>query len=301
MNIDKLKNYQLTASIHTLNIKVPGLVANIDDSIKDCLTISARQDNNRQIFSSIIINPNKLGGDLYSFHDFEIAFNKILEGAGIHIDEYELIRSDLRLDSFDQDHYQLFGKLNMLLIGCIANAYSTQNNYRTFDLFSQKQLSTAIKSRYFEVEHYDKIAESHGTDPAASRLELRSKDFKNGHLKNIPDEFITHWGSRLSRAIENFEETQIKFNSELYKLFTEQIRTKKVKSIIDFCAKYQDCIFTKRQLIDLLLATSSISPDQAKTKASNLIKRYKIELFTERNLKKAINEILRATEDFFAY
>ena len=57
------------------------------------------------------------------------------------------------------------------------------NTYRTTDLFTQKQLSVAVKNKYFECENYDKRAESKGLDMAACRLEERCKSLDGADLK----------------------------------------------------------------------------------------------------------------------
>ena len=81
----------------------------------------------------------------------------------------------MRFDSFDPEHYRDYAKLNRYLISARAVTYNVQNCYDSRNLFSQKQVSVAIKNKRFECENYDKAAESGGRDPAYARLELRSK------------------------------------------------------------------------------------------------------------------------------
>lgn len=300
MNIDKLRDYDLTASIHTLAVKVPGFIVNPPEPIKRCIRVSSRQGKDGQIQTTLVINPNKaLEGltpdpDLYDFDSFNHALDKIL--MGLHIDNYKLIRCDMRLDSFDPDHYERFSKLNRVLIACLANAYKTSNNYRTLDLFSQQQLSIAIKNRYFEAENYDKQAESRGKDPACSRLELRSKSWDG---QSIHKEFTQHWADRWAKALSAYALTQQVYNDELVRVFTEQSRTKKYRNISDFIIKNQGCIFCKSQMVDLILRTTNLSQEQAVIKARNLTKRYHFELFNPGDLAKAVNEIMRSIYAFF--
>lgn len=168
MNVNKRNNYQLTGSIHTLSlISLP--VTDIDESIAPCFdTLSSREN-----LSYSKINANKLVGDLFSYDEFKTAFDTILGGAGI--ESYSLSRFDMRFDSFDPEHYRDYAKLNRYLISALAVTYNVQNCYDSRNLFSQKQLSVAIKNKRFECENYDKEAESGGRDPAYARLELRSK------------------------------------------------------------------------------------------------------------------------------
>ena len=57
----------------------------------------------------------------------------------------------------------------------LAVTYKVKNTYRSTNLFTQKQLSVAIKNKYFEIENYDKEAESGGADAAKSDLKKEAK------------------------------------------------------------------------------------------------------------------------------
>lgn len=67
----------------------------------------------------------------------------------------------------------------------------------------------------------------------------------------------------------------------------------------DFLLQYQDCIFCKKQLIEFLQRF----PDRIKNPVSyaeNFKKRYRIEYFSEKDVRYAVNEILRAAGTFFS-
>lgn len=295
MNPMKLKEYSLTGSIHTLAVRSQGLVENVPQEIENCITTSTKMKGATEI-TTTIINPNKMQGDLYKYSELYSAMGTILSAAGI--DDYSLIRADLRLDSFDPEHYKQYAKLNKYLISALALTYSVKNCYRSTDLFSQAQLSVAIKNRYFEAENYDKHAESEGTDAAQSRLELRSKDFAS---ENLPKEFTERWFLRLDRALTNLDKVQSRYNDELIRIYEEGKDAKpcRFRTVTDFIIMYQDCIFTKSQLIDLLSRIPEVGPGKAKTKAENHKKRYGIEYFSQRDMRAAVSEIKRATCAFF--
>lgn len=298
MNKQKLLDYNLTGSIHTLQLKTQGDVGSVQDQVVPCITVNTQHIND-DIVSSCLINPNKLTGDLYTYSDFETAFQTILVGAGIV--DYRLVRVDLRLDNFDQDHYRRFAKLNKYLISAMAIAYPTRNCYRTVNLFSQEQLSIAIKNRYFELENYDKVAESNGLDTAKSRLEERSKSWAESD-KDIPNEFCQHWSRRWQKALTCLDKVQMRFNDELERLYLTGRHTYpcRFRSLTDFLIEFQDCIFTSSQLIDLLQRLPEIgSKEKAINRARNHKKRYGIEYFSKRDVKAAIAEIQRATKSFF--
>ena len=246
--------------------------------------------------SASLRNPNKLHGEIYHYSELYSVMGEILAAAGI--DEYSLIRADLRLDSFDPKHYEQYAKLNKYLISALAVTYSVKNCYRSTDLFSQAQLSIAIKNRHFEAENYDKEAESGGSDVAKSRLELRSKSFE---AENLPNEFTGHWFLRLDKALTNLDRVQARYNDELIRLYHEgkDADPCQFRSVTDFIIMYKDCIFTKAQLIDLLSRIPEVGPDKAKVKAENHKKRYGIEFFSLNDMRAAVGEIKRATIAFF--
>ena len=130
----------------------------------------------------------------------------------------------------------------------LAVTYSVDNCYRTTDLFSQEQLSVAIKNKYLEAENYDKHAESHGTDLAFSRLELRSKSWSD---KDFRKEFVDHWFLRWDKALANIDEVQMRYNTALIEIYNRDRNAypHRFRSVTDFVMQYQDNIFCRRQLV----------------------------------------------------
>ena len=289
-----MEGYQLTASVHTLAIKTAERVENVDEDVSKAVLVSNRENGQE---STLVINPNKILGDLYKYSEFEAAFGSILGGCGV--EDYSLVRVDLRMDSYDSGFYQRFAKLHRLLIACLAVTYSVRNVYRSANLFSGQQLSVAAKNRRFEVEFYDKSAESGGVDIAESRLELRSKDWKDN--KDIKYEFTVHWSDRLGKALKNVNLVYKRFNDEMEKAYLEgrDAFPKRFRSINDFLAQNQDRIFTKQQLIDLLGRLPEVGADRAKVKAKNFIQRYGLEVIKIKDLERAVAEIERSTAAFF--
>ena len=297
MNKAKLINYRLTGSIHTLAVKTKGLVEAVEESVSKCIISSSQVKDDGRTTTSIV-NPNKLGvGEIVKFSEFEAAFDTILAGAGIS--DYSIVRVDMRFDSYDPEHYQAYAKLNRYLISALAVCYDVRNCYRSTDLFSQKQLSIAIKNKYFELENYDKAAESDGTDIAQSRLEERSKAWTDTDLRR---EFCEHWFNRWDKALRCLDEVQKRYNDELVRIYTDgkNAYPRQFRSVTDFLLEYQGCIFTKAQMIDLLSRIPEVGSDKAKTKAENFKKRYGIEYFSQNDAKTAVDEIKRATVAFFA-
>lgn len=294
MDKQKLNNYKLTGSIHTLSVKSDGVVEDVQPEVSDCIIASTHTKNGTTTTS--IINPNKLVGDVFTYSEFDTVLNTILAGSGI--DKYTLIRADMRFDSYEPEHYHDYAKLNRYLISALAVTYKVDNCYRSENLFSQQQLSIAIKNKYFECENYDKAAESHGTDAASSRLEVRSKSWADNDLRR---EFAEHWFMRWDKALKNLDQVHKRYNDELEKIYLagRQAYPKKFRSLTDFLMQYQGCIFCKAQMIDLLSRFPEVGPEKARTRAENHKKRYGIEYFSRRDVAAAVEEVKRATLDFF--
>ena len=281
----------MTGRIHTISIKTEDEITNGDQRIDNCMK-SIRRADGKGITASII-NPNRLLGDIYKYSEFETALETITAGAGIT--DYWITRVDMRFDSFDKEHYKKYAKLNRLLVSMIAATYDVKNRYRTVDLFSERQLSVALKTDEFEVENYDKARESNEKDRAKSRFELRSKRMKG---RSIEKEFCENWPKRWRKALKNFKAVGERYNEELIRIYRIGCTEfpKQFAGITDFLIKYQNCIFTKEQLLTLLEKLGVQNPE---TKYKNHKQRYGIELFRIEDVECAINEINIQTRKFF--
>ena len=310
MNKKKLQDYKLTGSLHTLSIKSPGVVENVPEDVSKC--ISSSSVHTKGVKTTSVINPNKLMGDVFKFSEFKTTMDTILSAAGIT--DYQLIRADMRFDSYDPEHYHRFTKLNRYLISMIAVTYATKNNYKAENLFSQKQLTVAIKNDYFELENYDRAAKSKNTgnhvEPAQARIEERTigrgwrtiygcaaSDIDNMDL--IKTEFSDSWFARWDKAVQNITEVHRRYNDELEMIYNNEKNSfpTRFRSLTDFLIQYQECIFCKSQMIDLLSRFEEVK--NPKQRAENHKKRYGIEYFSQNDVQAAINEIKRATKEFF--
>lgn len=286
-NIDE---YELTAGIHTFCIKTEDTV-NKDYMLPDGVIKTSSSDLEDKK-TKIIINANKMKGFLYTYSDFVSAFAEILNE--LQIKNYDLIRTDMCFDSYDSAHYQKFAKLNRLIISMIAHAYSVKNKYKTNDLFTNKQLSVAIKNpNSFEVENYDKEYESEGRDIAKSRFEIRSTRM---NPKTIEEEFVLNWDRRFKKALSCFDETLDRYNFELKNIYSEEKSKNPNMKWSTFFQMYQNCIFTKEQAINLL---NLLGEESAEDKYKYFKKKYHLETYTKADISTAIKEIQRARDTYF--
>lgn len=307
MNQEKLKNYNLTGSFHTFTVTTDGLFDAKSETLKDAYKVTVNQDSTK---TTTTINLNKINGDLLSFDDFKEKFEIFRESIGM--ENYRFQRADFRLDSYDKEHYQAFSKLNKYLISAVALTYNVKNCYKTDNLFSHKQLSIAIKNDYFQLENYDRNAKSLLTEnhqeTAQSRLEERtvSKEFRRLYsddhctdgMEILKEEFTVNWFSRWDKALENLDAVGNRYNDELEEIYhaNKDAYPVRFRSITEFIMQHQDSIFSQKQLINLL---ERLGVASAKERAKSYKKRYGIEYISKKDAKTAVEEIKRATLDYF--
>lgn len=296
----KRKRYieNLAAGIHTLAAKAEQLeeeAAVLDPAIKSCVPKKVRGQDRREYY--IQVNPNKAVADgkiIRSYKQFEDIFLGMLERIGAS--GVRVTRADLAIDSFNPGDYELFQKLNKLLLCCLADELSVKNCYHTRDLWTNRSLSIAIKNDVMEAENYDKSAESGGKAESTNRLEIRSKRIR----VSIEDEFLRRWFDRLDKAVDHFESVQQRYNQELARIWEEDQRkpekSRDYISLTAFLLCYKDCIFTRRQLQSLLAMIGVENPER---KAKNFKDRHTVEFFSKRDLILVCEGIKAAIKDFF--
>lgn len=310
MKKEKRKNYCLSGSFHTLEIKSEETTPTKEKQISNCI---ATRMNKEGTIATSKINPNKLNGDVFSFSDFKNVFNTILMENGIN--EYRITRADMRLDNYNSDHYLSFAKLNKYIISALALSYSVKNRYKTVELISENQLSIAIKNDYFQVENYDRAAKSEITgntsEQAQARFEERSTSRQwrkmnaginfaesDWNFQLLKREFTVGWESRWEKARESLKLVQDTYNHELIKKYYKNKNSYPVqfRTLTDFLIRYQDSIFTKMQMVDLL---KKLGIKNAENRAKYHKNKYGIEYFSKADVDFAIEEIKRATHCYF--
>ena len=309
MKQDKRKAYTLKASIHTLQIDLPnGIGADkVTNDIEEAFAPTIRSDGT----GTVIINPNRVDKDCFSWSEFCKQLDFLLETTDIT--DFVVKRCDLRLDTYGAKDYKRYAKLNKLLISLMATAYTTKNCYISRNMWTDEQISCAIKNPYFQVENYNReyknFVTSNCIEIATSRFEERSmaKAF-NQHdpstseqLNNIRTEFLVAWKKRWEKALEKFPEVCDRYNTELVKIwYDEQSKTNETRfrTVNEFVRFYQNNIFCRKQLVDLLTRLG-YTEAQAKELAGKWKTRYKFEWFSKKDVNYAAKEIHRATEEFF--
>jgi hypothetical protein len=288
-----LNNYHLLAGIHTISIRTPEPLL-VPEPYQKVVTSVSHNNQENPIHTSKL-NLNKMTTDIYSYSEFQKQLKILLDSAGIT--EYEIVRADLRFDMFKPEEYEQNAKLHRYLISLLATCYQVKNAYKTTDLFSQKQLSVAIKNKYFECENYDKAAQSNGHDIAAGRLEIRSKCLRTTDLRTV---FANAWFGRWEKALACKDKMIAKYNTELERIYKEGNGTSQVKfrSLTDFLIQYKACIFNRKQMTDLIIRVDDTVRNPTK-RVSNFKQKYGIDFYTDADIRCAVDEIKRATIQYF--
>ena len=91
-----------------------------------------------------------------------------------------------------------------------------------------------------------------------------------------------------------------KYNIELERIYLEDRYSDPVKFAADgFFDSVSNCIFCKRQMVELLSKIGIGGAEKAAPRAKNHKYRYGIEYYSEKDVRKAVDEIKRSTEAFF--
>ena len=308
MIADKLRHYKLTPGIHTLQVRVRGypLKTPTDTLIYNSVKQFQRTTKDGEVFTYLKINPSKIN-KVSCFSDCQRVISYVLSQYGLKENcetEVAIVRVDLALDSCESDFYRAYEKLHRYLISAIALAYKVKNCYRSVDLWKENTLSIAVKNRTFEIEAYDKDRESDGREATKARLELRSKDSRR-FIKGIENEFMTHWRLRFARAIQsqNLKNVCTKYNDAIEDKWIADRKevSQKYGSVKDLYLAYQNVIFTKEQLVDLVMRVEGLNESKARTRVENLKKHYpaQFEFFSQKNLQIATDTINKAIKSFF--
>lgn len=300
MNVAKRERYKnnLYAGMHTLSIKcfyANEMMAGTDNVVKTCNKKKIR-DKDQHVYY-LQLNPNKAVGShtmIKTYSEFKAVLEQTLEKMGIT--SYKITRADFCFNSDDSEDYELFKKMNKLLICCIADSENIDNCYHAVDLWNNKSLSVAIKNNMIETENYDKDLQSKGTTETKNRLEFRSKRY----VDSLEVEFQDVWFERLDKACGHFETVQKRYNQELSRIWNEDVlrpaRDRDYISVDAFLMAFKDCIFTRKQLEELLAEMGVKNPAG---KAKKFKDKHKIEFYTNKDLKEIIETLKKRSREYF--
>ena len=303
---EKERNYPKVIDLtgtHTISGYIDKEVTSIDPEVKKAIkSCSLHKVKNKEQYQTYLqINPNKLKGKqklITSYSEYEEALKRILKGVGAELKDFRLSRADMCFNSTDPNCYEDYKKLHRLLICCIAETYSFKNVYQSYDLWTYKSLSVAIKNDNLEAENYDKECEN-PDDESKNRLEIRTK--KIDAESDLKHEFLELGCHRIEEAIKNFEAVMQHQNMELERLYKEDLaKDKKDRDYLNltaFLLQYKECIYNSSQMVDLLSRFDEV--ENPKVKAENFKKAHHIEYFSMTDLRKVVRHLKRKMKGYF--
>ena len=295
----KLNAYNQTASIHTVNLRSedkPLLPKNVN-----LKTIRSTYFQQARVWS-LIINPNQLHGDIFAYSEFCATMHELNQAMQINPTYY---RCDIRLDSYE-DTFKTFYKMNLLLINLFSILFKDTNGQAVSHLLTCSKAFTDVstKNQYWEVKYYDKKYQTKDAGPAKARLEFRClKITKEGGY--TPHELKEKWFTMLDKLPSLYGQLQEQCNKKL-KTAYEKHKAYNSKSgtqsdcLTSFLSVYSNgmTIFTREQLRAFLMKCG-LKETAANSRADYIIDRVYLEFFSKADIKRYVEKIKDAMNDFF--
>ena len=303
MNIQKRTAYvnELNSNgIDTFSAYVNGQAERVGDETQRNVKSCNYQPDKERTYIEVNANKKKDGGEklITKYSEFKEKVKQILNELSKSPEDLDMIRADFCFNSKNEESYHEYKKLHRLLISCLAKAYKFKNCYQSKDLWTHESLSIAIKKSDAEIENYNKKKESNGHDESCNRLEIRSK-LMNG--SSLEYQFLQKWFERLDKAKGMFKAVQEESNKQLEKLYKEDLMKKKrdrdYLSLNAFLMQYRECIYSRRQMIDLLSRFDEIGDPEKK--ADKFKEKHKIEYFSQRDIDFLVDVLKKKLIEYF--
>ena len=300
--LEYCKNNKTEVGIHTGNgvtERVVDLnVANDINFIESCHIRKVRNEDDYETYIRVNPNRNNSGYILTEYTEFQEVMQNVFDK--LEISNFKWKRIDLSFNTWDNQYFSNYTKLNRLLIACLASSAKDHNTYDTKNFWNGKTKSLATKNQYREVEFYDKADESRSRSPYYSRLEFRSIRM-SGDIKH---EFLDIWFKRLDNAVKEFETVQNKFNKNMAEIYLADLAKEKhnreFMSINSFLMSRREYIFTGKQLRSLLVMLG-LPEKSARNKAYNFKKHHAIEYFKREDLEMIVEDIKEKITEYFLH
>ncbi|MCL2637194.1 MAG: hypothetical protein FWD48_02375 [Oscillospiraceae bacterium] len=248
MNKSKLLNYELTASIHTVEIRSwqKPVLFEVDENAVEVHYRTNRKTGKTACY--IKMNPHGLAGnEVLEFSLFEQVIAKSIKMMKIR--KWEYSRIDVRLDCYD-DSYQEYYKLNAFIVDLFTMSYSFKNDEATGSMGHRSRFkrSVYVKNQYICIDYYDKGKESLYRFPCKARLEFRMMKLKG----KSPEDVIKQLFIRLDKIIKFYNEYLNECNKNLFDNYLWTKKHRPLKERNDIITPYiwanQDVFYNMKQL-----------------------------------------------------
>ena len=286
MRKGKLEAYKLVANIHTTEVTNSPLAK--------------------------IVNPDK-EVDIIKYSEFKAKMDRKAVFASCAGGEYAYERIDFKLDSFGENDYLEYLKLNNLLLNlyCMQGhgGYSVQNKQpsitrggRTYEIWSIFVFNPEMAINYYnkeleqigkyETDEYDGIKYK-----AKARLEFRVLRLDN---TKDPAKALKRILLRLRKILKAYPALLEKTNEDLHEAFCRWLKRNKRKdktglALTQFVREHSDAIFSREQLRQFLKICGVKNYQQ---RAKSIADTVSLESISEKEVWKYVDMIIAALNKF---
>lgn len=283
---------QLVCAIDTLEMYSNSIIYNNQyRGVTPCRPYLNEQTG--EVRCKIKVNINTYhGSEIISHSKFKEVYDELQNNMGG--DDHILSRTDFRFDLYKNNSFRSGYKICRLLSLLLGFDLNLNNRYESIDPLTLEPLNIVAKSKYYEIEYYNKSLQEPNSGVQA-RLELRTKNL----IKSKKDisQCLLEWLKRLDDLPSSYQEFQNITNNYLYEKWREE-KGKKVKSANEFVRKYESSIYSKKQLIHFFELIGAENPVNA---AGNCRRNNKFELISPNDLVRFCNNLRKSAKNYLYY
>jgi hypothetical protein len=229
------------------------------------------------------------------------------------ITDYVITRADIAFDSYNENDFELYAKLNRFVISLMSISCNMPDRYESKDFLTIESLNIAVKSisGTKEIEAYNKKAEANCKNrntKVTNRLEFRRCRLQKTNYGADYAKLAALWIDELTNAVRksNVAELEKIINNKLVDLYrvnprkysSRTARADSIHSINAFITAHQQYIYTRCQLIAFYKLLGIADAEQ---KAADYKRNHNIEFFSRADLKYYINIISDTAESYITY
>lgn len=287
----KRENIQVFAGVHTITVRSDKPAA-VDVSTVDWVNDEDRKPNSQgAYYYYYTLNLNRyVGHDLWTLVEFSEVLVQALQFLGLYPD-WVFNRIDFRFDQLERNFDDLY-KMHLLLIGAMVKSFDIVNFWLAREAFSYTELSIRAQNARRELENYNKFKQDPEC-PAGNRLEFRSH--KLNDQCSVGDEMLA-WIQLARKAVDQkYSKVLDTCNDELFRLWQKETQSGSIRMISEFVRKYQNTIFSRAQLAQLMERLGQPNP---KTVANNQWQRNKLEGIGKKDLYSYLDKLEEAARAY---
>lgn len=260
-----IKTARFTTFVHTVQLSSIGW--SLDEDTAASLPYIIQYPILRKGRMRFVVNPNKYNGKCSTVDETIAAIDAITHQLGIEDCECRVDRVDVAVDTF-MDYDSLWKPMNYLKELCGLEWGNNSNSYRVIG-DDMKKRSTVLRTDAHILEIYNKQLESGDKAAPSARCEFRfTRVWRGLHRQSVRGAIL--WAvsetigilNNLPNHIQEHNAIQSKRLLETYRIEHAANREGRIRSLRDFAARYNDCIYTRPPLQALFEHTQHIKLDK---------------------------------------